>query len=363
MLIKPILLSKKFLLPNIELDDTKLFLHHYNEKMELYIKELSSLPQSAFIDTDKAKFISRLKFIIENLKITLSTYLDGHPAKAYKLFKEMIENADPNLSTELIYARTTTINSDSIFYRVQKEYRPLKTFKGIKNGFSQVKNNIDLFHVPFQNRKNIGTTRYSIPGFPCLYLAGSIHTSWSECSLKDRDLFHAISFKNHRPLYLVDLVPLNFIIQENGGEIPDILYNKSDKNKIIIDYTYLFPLIFACHSKYKYNSKFTGEIQFKSEYIIPQLLLQWYRDQKLIVDGIRYLSSTSEDTFPTQSFCKYNYVIPVTKCVDSGWCNDLLINFSSTDVYSHVSNKSKQVMIDVLNNIESSLNKSLFSPL
>lgn len=38
----------------------------------------------------------------------------------------------------------------------------------------------DMFHVPFEKRHLIPTSRFSLPGLPCLYLANSIYTCWEE---------------------------------------------------------------------------------------------------------------------------------------------------------------------------------------
>ncbi|MFW1494652.1 hypothetical protein ACEV9S_24505, partial [Vibrio parahaemolyticus] len=51
-----------------------------------------------------------------------------------------------------------------------------------------------------------------------------------------------------------------------------------------------WPLIAACSIRVKNPSD-----NFKPEYIIPQLLLQWARDYKSI-DGIRYTSTHIEAT-------------------------------------------------------------------
>ena len=358
--IQPLLLSKKLYLPNWEVDNTKSFLHHYDSKMAIFINDLKALPHNAFGGIKKSFFLDRINLITQKLRLSLKSYLDGYPAIAYSIFKEMIIEAD--LSIELVDARTVTLKNNYPLYRIKKEYSPA-TFSGFKNGYTGVIKNIDLFHVPFQNRKNIGTTRFSIPGFPCLYLSDSLHTSWSECIDDEDTPFHSTCFQNHRPLYIVDLAPLNFIIEKNGGKLPNPLYNKTDSKKIIIDYTYLYPLIFACHSKIKYAPKYPGEIQFKSEYIIPQLLMQWYREQKLMVDGIRYLSCTSEKKFPRGKFGKFNYVIPVTECNETGFCDKLIMNFSSTSVYSYLNKEIGQSLTKRLASISTSLSKQPFIPL
>ncbi len=38
----------------------------------------------------------------------------------------------------------------------------------------------DLFHIPFKLRHKVASQRFSIPGIPCLYTAGSTYTCWEE---------------------------------------------------------------------------------------------------------------------------------------------------------------------------------------
>ena len=37
-----------------------------------------------------------------------------------------------------------------------------------------------MFHVPFNMREKVSSARFSIPGFPCLYLGTSLEVCWNE---------------------------------------------------------------------------------------------------------------------------------------------------------------------------------------
>jgi len=43
----------------------------------------------------------------------------------------------------------------------------------------------ELFHLPFEFRHLAAAARYSTDGVPCLYLANSIYTCWTECRLPE----------------------------------------------------------------------------------------------------------------------------------------------------------------------------------
>ena len=39
----------------------------------------------------------------------------------------------------------------------------------------------ELFHIPYNKNYLVGTERYSMPGYPCLYLASQAELAWYEC--------------------------------------------------------------------------------------------------------------------------------------------------------------------------------------
>lgn len=91
--------------------------------------------------------------------------------------------------------------------------------------------------------------------------------------------------------------------------------------------------------------------------------MQWYREKRLMVDGVRYLSCTASDRFPNKGFNKFNYVIPVQECNETGLCNSLLINFSSSKVYSYIKPENGKPIDTLIHEISNSLNSQNFSVL
>jgi len=351
--LKSLFLSADYLLPYLEADDTKSFLQLFGKRMDKYIKDLEDCDSKAFGTNNKDSLVAEVKWLIASLKKTLKTYLDGYPAEAYLHFKKIAEK--DTLIQDLNYSRLMVMDGDTAFFRSKKAFDLTSPVPATgTNGFLGLLTPKDLFHVPFEKRRAIGTNRYSIPGFPCIYLSDHLQTSWSECMSDATEAFHAICYRNHRPLYFVDLVPLNVIIEQNGGKIPEGMFETSDEFEVLVNYALVYPIICACHSKIEYIPSYQGEIQFKSEYIIPQLLMQWYRERKLMIDGIRYLSCTAEYKFPGITFNKHNYVVPVDECLETGYCQSLLVNFSATEVYSYGSATSLTVP-ELLKDIQDAL--------
>lgn len=352
-------LSADYRLPYLEADDSKSFLHLFAEKMKRFIDDLKDLDELAYKTADKDIFINDVEALVSDLKEILKVYLDGQPAEAYAKFKAMAEG-DP-LFQDLNYSRLLRMEGDTPFFRSKKGHGIKFDLPGTANGYTAVKPT-EMFHVPFEKRRSIGTNRYSIPGFPCIYLSDHLQTSWSECMSSHDQPFFAICYRNHRPLYLIDLVPLNVIMEQNGGHVPDGLFSSMTPDQALLNYVLVYPMICACHSKIEYIEAYDGEVKFKSEYIIPQLLMQWYRERKLLVDGIRYLSCTAESKFKGATFDKHNFVIPVDECLENGLCPTLQINFSASPVYLYQTNTGKTTEV-LLNDIQSSLLATPVTPL
>ena len=60
------------------------------------------------------------------------------------------------------------------------EVSPGCRFYRIRTGSLESSSDGALFHIPFEKRHLVSSQRYSIPGYPILYLAGSLFTAWCE---------------------------------------------------------------------------------------------------------------------------------------------------------------------------------------
>jgi len=89
--------------------------------------------------------------------------------------------------------------------------------------------------------------------------------------------------------------------------------------------TILWPLIASCSIKTLH-----AEASFKTEYIIPQILLQWITKNITDFDGIRYFSTYIDDTSVNNPHWICNYVLPVQQISPKGYCKKLEQNFKLT---------------------------------
>lgn len=144
----------------------------------------------------------------------------------------------------------------------------------------------EMFHIPFNMRNIVTTERYSFPGLPCLYLGYSVYVCWEEMGRPEFSRVMISALKTTRKLRLLDLrAPIYH------------RWNQTNKKSI--------PLLLACQVVVT-----DKEAKYKSEYIIPQLMMEYIITNHENIDGILY-SSVFKDTqfeYPADKF--YNLALP-----------------------------------------------------
>lgn len=164
----------------------------------------------------------------------------------------------------------------------------------------------DMFHIPLNLRKFTSTQRYSIPGIPCIYLAQNSYVVWKEMKMPRFDTLSISAFKiTNNDLKMIDLTyPFNVIndLITDPDEFKKEYERPNDtiSAKYIIDNLSLYPLTVAVSIKCKEDNR-----KFKSEYVIPQLLMYALKND---IIGIAYHSNeipTSNNMYAT------NLAIPI----------------------------------------------------
>lgn len=289
-------------------EDYKKFI---NKNLNEFLEKLRKVNDFEDINFSITLIKRRQEHLVKYLKLALDDYYSGKPSDALKKLSQGLNSNIKNFG-ELLNVRT--FNADSNFYRIRfhKENFPLPSEQ--------------FFHIPFDMRGKVKTQRFSIPGFPSLYLGTSIYVCWEELNRPNLNDFQAVRLKNAENIKVIDLSP------------------PKDTNATPYDwYKFLmtWPLIFSCSVRVRNYGDY-----FKPEYIIPQLLLQWVRENRLI-DGISYQtthidfsSSLSEGEF-------LNIVLPVQENKTKGLCNVLKSKFVMTEATSVQLNQcAKSALID-----------------
>ncbi len=240
------------------------------------------------------------KVIVEGLINTLKEYYNGFPFKSYTYLDRTLRNEIKDLYAIL---KQKEYSLDENFYRIR--YKE-------DNFLFKVS---EMFHIPFQMREKVTTQRFSIPGFPSLYLGRTLYVCWEELNRPQINSFQAVRLKNIKKVKVLDLTP-PIITEENINSIE------------VYRYFMTWPLIACCSVKVKDYSN-----TFKPEYVIPQLLLQWVRDNDQL-DGIRYKSTHIPHSLYRQEGELTNLVLPVKENKEAGHCTELIDTFELTEVVS-----------------------------
>jgi hypothetical protein len=178
-----------------------------------------------------------------------------------------------------------------------------------------------IFHIPFSKRHLVTKQRFSINGFPCLYLGDSIKICLDEVGVD-------LNFPNLSKVYISQFQSKKTLNLLMLFTIQDIYKLKCNNNKDLennyrrmLNFTLTYPLALACLVKVKEQ---TGD--FKPEYIIPQMLLQYVKSDSRKLDGIAY-PSTKMNYNEFSEISTYNIVLPPRNWGNEDFCQDLKGNF------------------------------------
>ena len=103
---------------------------------------------------------------------------------------------------------TTYFKDDGISRLNIKDYNTgEKAFYRMRNSqeYVQYEKN-EMYHIPFDKNYLVGNERFSITGFPTLYLSSSIYGCWEETGRGNLEYANVALFKNTQKIKLISLV-------------------------------------------------------------------------------------------------------------------------------------------------------------
>lgn len=194
--------------------------------------------------------------------------------------------------------------NDRYWYRMRKQEKYKKVFP-----------HKEMFHIPFQLRGKVNTQRYSLPGYPCLYISRSIWATWEEMHEPNLSDFCVARLEPQLSFEVLDLR----IIDSSSLDSYDI-------DKVLET----LPLIIACSIKV-----LSPDDNFKPEYILPQLvMLALVEDTERI--GCAYTSTQRNSFFQWKDKHKLdNIALPVKAVETEGLCSKLCSYFKVTDATNY----------------------------
>lgn len=214
----------------------------------------------------------------------------------FKMFNELIGSLLDNCIT-----CSTTLDNSQVYYRLRGDRLDLKK-------------DSDFCHVPFSKPYLCASCRFSVPGFPALYLgysesvcineAGKAFGSMASFTLKDEviEKICDLTFSNQKDLHKVDMFKM-------------------------------WPLLAACYVEVpKLVDEEIKCVRYKEEYLFPQAFAS-YLIKNMQCKGIIYYSVRNRFLSPTDKEC--NNVVLFTNHKDNGdYDFELLNKFSITNIHN-----------------------------
>jgi hypothetical protein len=217
-----------------------------------FLATVDKIDQGSFIDSVK-KHRYNLSLFCDKLVSSSKKYYNGLPAKAYLDFEEGMKIID-----EFLFPIPEP-------GEVKHEWEPF--YRARKPDSTRITDRKDMFHVPFESRENVTTQRFSVPGFPCLYLSNSPYVCWEELRKPPIDKMMVSRFKleNIRMKFLdLSLTPRALIRTLEHTTSTQILFSKKGEkielppvgsldswDKGTLNYVMRWPLIASCSLKVK----------------------------------------------------------------------------------------------------------------
>lgn len=293
--------------------------------------DLVSKIRSTLNDTEQKDFMTRLKKTLDQTKDLVKngvmfTYAP-HDSKNRKNTVVTIDYSDfgntfesnVNLTRKSIsmylqgnlYESINSINEwwNTVAQTGHFAYAPVRegyTYYRTRKKGTAIFREKDLFHVPFDLRGKVTTNRYSIPGYPCLYLGKSIYACWEEMRRPALSDFATSAFKAQADIYLLDLR-----LRKKMYSYENCMY-----------FMEMLPILIGCSFKVLHEDD-----NFKPEYILPQILLHVIivqhqngntikkinSEENISIEGIEYNSvAASYDEF---SFTNYRTTYYLSDCI------------------------------------------------
>lgn len=293
-------------------------LYKYVSDLQLAISRNNPFVGTKFVSMleEKIPVIEKFCFqIVEvskkyNLGLIKESYI-----KAFDLFDDM---------QSYFLSRYSWKESSGYFYRLRAgDFRILDPKESKRK-------KAELFHIKCNMKNLIGAYRYSISGFPCLYLASSEELAWFECGMprqfsycqmvideEGENALRLVDFSN-RPIDLLSSIH-NWLLNAKDDE--------NEKEKIyqyFLNYIITYPLAATCSVKVKDRNN-----KFVEEYAMPQIFMQWIRESDNF-DGVRYKSSLNSNL--VQGMGAINIALPVKEFRSDGLGENLTSKILISDI-------------------------------
>jgi len=196
------------------------------------------------------KRIKKIRSFCKDIVDVEQAYRNGNIKEAYAIGEQLFNRMQPYFIPRYSWA-----GNDGVFYRIREgDHRA-------PAGGDSRKAKSELFHIRDAKRSKISAHRYSVSGYPCLYLANGFELCWFESGVPKKFSYCEMSIAEtgdkalrlidfgNRP---IDLLSKIFVWLSNAQRHD----NKKEKKKILdylLNYITIYPLAAGEPAKIKDN--------------------------------------------------------------------------------------------------------------
>lgn len=297
----------------------------FKEEANRYLKLLRQIDGHEF-EKEKQKIIQQeMNIILDDIEKNIKSisnifwyYENANPKAAQEELDSMMDRMKDVMFIASIDDRVC-LSSDKGSVWTRLRITPGNQFyriRAVDEKSSEIQNNPDeLFHIPLSKKAFTNSERFSIAGFPSLYLSSMLPLAWQECGYPSKYYYSEFQYKKMHNTERNVYDEFRFL----GLYSPSEIYNWGIATKynhfnewfnVISKYMKQYPLLLSCafvnHS---------GKVSYKQEYIVPQMLMQWVQRNSEKIQGISYFTCVDTSMFPSE-WCAYNIAIPAQSPYD-----------------------------------------------
>lgn len=232
--------------------------------LRTYKEKLQSVTDSPISDTNTwGQLLNDIDKLNNTIAECFKLYSHAKIADSISKMHEIMKEKDKLL--QLLVSKD--VENDRNWYRMRNQEEGKRVYPAH-----------EMFHVPFNLRHKVSLARYSVSGYPCLYISRSIWATWEEMHEPKLSDFTVSRLELQQDFRVLDLrVP---IVEED---------NEPSR---LVRLLYTIPLILACSVKVKYPKD-----NFKPEYIMPQLVMLAITYPDVEFMGCAYTSTMRNPVF------------------------------------------------------------------
>ncbi len=232
--------------------------------LRTYKEKLQSVTDSPISDTNTwQQLLNDIDKLNDTITECFILYSHAKIADSISKMYEIMKGKDKLL--QLLVSKD--VENDKNWYRMRNQEEGKRVFPAN-----------EMFHVPFNLRHKVSLARYSVSGYPCLYISRSIWATWEEMHEPKLSDFTVSRLELQQDFRVLDL------------RVP-IVEDDKDTSRLARQ-LYTIPLILACSVKVKYPKD-----NFKPEYIMPQLVMLAITYPDVEFMGCAYTSTMRNTVF------------------------------------------------------------------